>query len=90
MAVECNMLNSQTNNHRKTIGNIFGKLWSFLWKRYVQKLRSITPVQFEPMTFRFAYGRTLKPLTFMISGFLDVSMSPKTNMIYLWRPQDTK
>ena len=25
----------------------------------------------------------------MISGFSDVSMSPKTNMIYLWRPQDT-
>ena len=25
----------------------------------------------------------------MISGFLDVSMSPKTNLIYLWRYQDT-
>ena len=26
----------------------------------------------------------------MISGFLDVSLSPKTNMIYLWRHQDTQ
>ena len=24
----------------------------------------------------------------MISGFLDVSLSPKTNYFYLWRPQD--
>ena len=25
----------------------------------------------------------------MISEFLDVSTSPKTNIIYVWRPQDT-
>ena len=25
----------------------------------------------------------------MNSGFLDVSMAPKTNIIYLWRHQDT-
>ena len=25
----------------------------------------------------------------MISGFLDMSMGPETNLIYLWRPQKT-
>ena len=30
-----------------------------------------------------------QPLISMISGFLDVSPSPKTNICYLWRPQDT-
>ena len=25
----------------------------------------------------------------MISGFLDVPLSPKANLVYLWRPQDT-
>ena len=25
----------------------------------------------------------------MISGFSDVSLRPQTNIIYLWRPQDT-
>ena len=41
------------------------------------------------MTFRFAYGRTLKPLISMISGFPDVSLSPQTNIIQTRRPQDT-
>ena len=30
-----------------------------------------------------------KLLISMISGHLDMSPSPKTNIIYLWRPQDT-
>ena len=33
--------------------------------------------------------RTLRPIMFMISGLSDVSLSPKTNMIYFWRHQDT-
>ena len=60
-----------------------------LWKRYAYKLRGIILLHFELISFRFAYGRGLKPLISMISGVWDVSLSPKTNMIYLWRPQDT-
>ena len=33
--------------------------------------------------------RTLKPILSMISGLLDMSLSPKTKIIYLWRPHDT-
>ena len=33
--------------------------------------------------------RTFKPLISMISGFSNVSMSPKTIYFYLRRPQDT-
>ena len=53
------------------------------------KLRRIILLQYGLVTFRFAYMRTLKPFSFMISAFLDMSLSPKTNIIYLWRPQDT-
>ena len=59
------------------------------WKRYGQKLHSIIMLQFEFVTLRFAYGRDRKPIISMISAFSDVSLSPKTNFIYLWRPQDT-
>ena len=41
------------------------------------------------VTLRFAYGRDRKPIICMRSGFLDVAMSPKTSLIYLWRHQDT-
>ena len=44
---------------------------------------------FGLVTFRFAYGKDRIPIMFMISGFLDVSLSPKTNIIYLLRPQGT-
>ena len=36
------------------------------------------PLQFELITFRIAYMRTLKILISMISGLLDVRLSPKT------------
>ena len=35
------------------------------------------------ITFRFGYGRDRKYFIFMISGFLDVSLSPKTYIIYI-------
>ena len=38
-------------------------------------------------TFRFAYGRTLKPIISMISmisGLLDLSLIPKTNYFYVF------
>ena len=53
-----------------------------LLKRYAQKLRRIILLQFELITFRFAHGRTLKPLIPMISEFLDVSLRPQTNYVF--------
>ena len=40
------------------------------------------------VNFRFHYDKTLKPIIFMISGFSNVSMTPKSNIIYLWRHTD--
>ena len=58
-------------------------------KRIAIKLRRISLLHFVLVTFRFHYGESRKPLIFMISGFSDVSMTHKTNIIYLWRHQDT-
>ena len=60
-----------------------------LWKRYGKKLRSNILLHFGLITFRFGYGRDRQPIISVISGFSDVSLSPKTNIIYLWRHQDT-
>ena len=57
------------------------------WKRYAQKLRNLILLQFELISVRFAYGRTRKPLISMISGFSDVSLSPKTIYLHLLRDQ---
>ena len=46
-------------------------------------------LHFGIVTFRFHHGRNRKPIIFMIWGFSDVSMTPKTNYDYLWRHQDT-
>ena len=81
-------------NHRTTIGTLLRHLCHFcaifmvnMWKRIPQRLRGVILLHFGLVTFRFHYGRTPKPLMIMIFGFLDVSMTPKTNMIYLWRHQ---
>ena len=42
-------------------------------------------LQSELVTFRFAYGRTFKPFISMILGLSSVSLSPKTNSMYLLR-----
>ena len=60
-----------------------------LWKSYALKLRGNILLQFELITCRFAYMRNLNPRISMILGFTDVSLSPKTNIIYLWAPQVT-
>ena len=57
---------------------------AILWKRYASKLRCIILLHFELITFRFAYMRTLKPLLSMISGHLDVSLSPKPISFIFW------
>ena len=59
-----------------------------LWKGYAKKLRSIILLQFELITFRIVYWKTLKPIISMVSGFLNVSLSPQTIYFYLWRDQD--
>ena len=40
-------------------------------------------------TFRFRYRRIRIPIIFMIWGFSYLSMTPKTNIIYLWKHQKT-
>ena len=47
-----------------------------IWRGIAQKLRRIILLHLGLVTFRFRYERTLKPLT------------PKTNIISLWRHQD--
>ena len=51
--------------------------------------RRIILLHFGLVFFRFAHGRDRKPLMFMIAGFLDVSLSPKTNIILALGPQKT-
>ena len=59
-----------------------------IWKRYASKLRRAILLHFGLGTFRFHYRKDRKPVIFTMSGFLDVSMTPKANIIYLWRDQD--
>ena len=47
-------------------------------------------LQFALITFRFGYGRTLKPFMSMISGFSDVSMGPKNQHTPQHTPQHTE
>ena len=72
---------------------LFRHFWAFcmvnIMKRIAQKLRRIILLHLGLVTFRCHYGRTRKPLMFMIWGFLNVSTTPKTNIIYLWRHQNT-
>ena len=58
-------------------------------KRVARKLHRIILLHFGLVTFRFHSGRTLKPLMFMISDLVDVSMTHNTNVIHLRRHQDT-
>ena len=58
-------------------------------EKICQKLRRIILLHFGLITSRFASGRFRKPAISMISRFSDVPMTPKTNYLYLWRPQDT-
>ena len=58
-------------------------------KRLAQKLRRIILLLFGLVTFRFHFGKTRKLMIFMVFGFWDVTMTPKTNIICLRRHQDT-
>ena len=78
-------------NHRKNIQEFLGHVWiSFkvnIWKRIAQQLRLCVLLHLGLVTFRFHVGEIRKPIILMFFGSLDVSMAPKTNMIYLWRQQ---
>ena len=67
------------------MGHVSGKIM----ERYGQKLRRTILLHVGLITFRLAYGKDQKPRILMISGFSDVSLSSKTSIIHLWRPQDT-
>ena len=41
-------------------------------------------IQFELMTFRFVYGRTSNSSISLISGFLDVSLAPEKNLLFIF------
>ena len=62
----------------------------YFMKRIARKFRWIILLHLGVATFRFHFGKTLKPLVFMIVGFSDVSMTPKTDIIYLWRNQSAE
>ena len=61
--------------------------------KFMENIWPTTPYNYSASfctsSFSIAYGRNRKPLSFMISGFSNVSMTPQTNMICLWRDQDT-
>ena len=48
-------------------------------KRVGKKLRRVILLRFGFGTFGFHFGKTRKPFIFMVFGFWDVSMTPKTN-----------
>ena len=50
-----------------------------LKKRVAQKLRRTILLHFRLIPFRCLFGKTRKPIIIMIFGFLDESMTPKTN-----------
>ena len=58
-------------------------------KRVAQKLRIIILLHFGLITFRIHFGKTPNPSFSCFSDLADVTMTPKTNIIYLWRHQDT-
>ena len=49
-------------------------------KNVAPKLCRIILLHVGLVTFRFHFGKARKPIMFMVFGFLDVSMTPKTNI----------
>ena len=83
---------SRKIQEKATLGS--GGVWGSIFivsslKRITRKLRRNILLHFGLITFRFHYWKALKPLIFMISDLVDVSMTPKTNIICLWKHLDT-
>ena len=71
------------------LGGLGGFIFTVsIMKRIAQKLRRSILRHLGLVTFRFHYWRIMKPLIRMIWGFSDVSMTPRTNIIYLRRHQE--
>ena len=52
-------------------------------KRLAQQFRRIILLRFGLVAFRFHSGRTRKLFIFMLSDLADVTMTPKTSIMYL-------
>ena len=61
--------------------------------RFMQRICLKAPGNYSGSIWSYKFSICLweNPNNFIypISGFLDVSLKPKTNIFYLWRPQDT-
>ena len=78
-------------NHRKIIRTNIGKRSAImvnLWKRYGQKLRGITG-PCGSYNFSICLWENPRSPICMISGCSGVSLSPTSNIIYLWKPRHT-
>ena len=67
------------------LGNFYGTYMENIWT----KAPSNYSGSFWSYNFSICLWENTQTLISMISGLLDVSLSPKTNYVYLRRPQDT-
>ena len=77
----------------KIINAMFGHFLSHLYGKLIEIIGLKAPEnyshQFWSNNFSILLCEGPKNFMFMISGFLDVSRPPSTNMIHLWRHQGT-
>ena len=78
-------------HNRKLICYRFG-VWGVFFivnclKRVAQSLRRIILLHFGLVTFRIHFGKTRKPSFLWFSDLADVTMTPQTNYLQLWRHQ---
>ena len=70
-----------------------GNCWPILYGMFMEKICLKAPGSysgpFGTYNSSICLWENLKTLISMISGLLDVSLSPKTNIINLWRHHDT-
>ena len=86
-------------NHKKIIGENQEILenarpcWGHFYNKIMEKICLKAPWYYSAPIWTYYFPICLwerpKLLISMISGLWDGSLSPKTNIIYLWRPQDT-
>ena len=81
-----------SGNHRNIIGNSSVIVGSFYGK-FMEIISLKSPGNYSASIwiniFSICLGESLKTIISMISGFWDVSLSSKANIIYLRRPQET-
>ena len=82
-----------------SVGEKYGKqidvvvIWGHLYGKFTEKIYLKAPGSypgpFWSYNFSICLSENPKAFISMMSGLFDVSLSFKTNIIYLWRPQDT-